>query len=50
MSKHAATIERVDAWGREYALRNIWRAIEKCDSQKAIRVVLGAALLKAERH
>jgi hypothetical protein len=51
MSKpQAKTLERIDVWGRENALCNIWRAIERNDSQQAIRIVLGSAQLKAERE
>ncbi len=51
MSKpHAKTLERIDAWGRENALRNIWRCIERQDAQQAIRIILGSAQLKAERE
>ena len=44
------TVERIDAWARENALRNVWRCIERKDAHQAVRIILGGAELKASRE
>jgi hypothetical protein len=44
------TFARVDGWSRQYALQNVWQAIERYDAAMAVRVAIGAALTKALRE